>query len=817
MSTLNQAAIPQELKQRRQWVVWRFLPSPNEDTKPRKVLFTPSTGDIAASDDPATWESFEEAVAAFLRGGWEGIGYVFIAGDPFAGIDLDGCVDPETGALIPLAQAIAETFDSYTEKSPSGRGVHIIIRGVMPEGKGRKHGNYEAYSERRFFTITGNHVAGTPLTVEPRQPELDGFLTKYLPQRETASSERPHLALGNDISDDALLQKMFAAKNGAKVQALYQGGASGYASHSEADLALCSHLVWWTNGDANRVDPLFRRSSLMRNKWDERRGQHTYGERTIAYLLEDFAGGYTGGPSMTAALDAEDEWDTPSLLPDSMPPVDALDVDQLPEPFSDWLLDIHKRMQVPLDFPAVGALTVACSLIGRRIGIYPKRHDDWLVVPNQYAMIVGPPSVMKTPALAETMKPLDRLAAEAANTYQSDLGGYESNMMLAEARKKALSKEMDQAAKAKDETRMQELAEQVKDLRPTKPVARRYKSNDGTVEKLGELLLENPQGLLVFRDELTGWLRSLEKQGHEADRAFYLEAWNGTGSFDVDRISRGTLHIPGLCLSILGGIQPGPLASYVYAATSEDSAGNDGLLQRFGLVVWPDIPKTWENVDRWPDTIVKNRAYTVFKRLAALTPDKCGARTPEGEPDAIPALRFTSEAQDIFDQWREALEMRLRSGELEPVMTAHLAKYRSLMPSLALIFHLIEVVDQEAAELPHGVSERAALRATAWCEYLESHARRIYASAANPAMERAAALLSHIRKGEVTHGAPVRDIYRKQWAKLSTPDDVSDALGTLKAFGWLRIREERTGGRPTQRLSLHPDLRKNADTHQAAA
>jgi hypothetical protein len=99
---------------------------------------------------------------------------------------------------------------------------------------------------------------------------------------------------------------------------------------------------------------------------------------------------------------------------------------------------------------------------------------------------------------------------------------------------------------------------------------RRYKTEDATVEKISKILLENPRGILVHRDELSGWLRNLDKQGREGDRSFYLESWNGTGSFDVDRIGRGSLHIPALCLSILGSIQPGPLSSYVYQATPRE-------------------------------------------------------------------------------------------------------------------------------------------------------------------------------------------------------------------------------------------------------
>ena len=169
-------------------------------------------------------------------------------------------------------------------------------------------------------------------------------------------------------------------------------------------------------------------------------------------------------------------------------------------------------------------------------------------------------------------------------------------------------------------------------------------------------------------------------------------------------------------------------------------------------------------------------------------------------------MRFTSEAQEVFDQWRDELEGRLRTGELPPALESHLAKYRSLMPSLALIFQLIEYVDSTSEGGAVGL--RATLQAAAWCEYLESHATRLYSSAENPAMEGARALLDHIRKGDVQDGDSTRSVYRKHWAKLSTPEEVSSACGVLEEFGWIRVEVIKTSGRSTSKLRLLPSLRE---------
>jgi putative DNA primase/helicase len=657
------------------------------------------------------------------------------------------------------------------------------------------------YDSGRFFTVTGQHLPGTPRKIEERQVEVEVLHRKIF--GFTKGETNGHLSHGtsNDLSDTEILTRASQASNGQAFDKLWTGDTSGYASSSEADLALCSRLAFWTGGDPGRVDELFRQSELYRPKWDERHfgDGKTYGQATIEKALEGATEFYVPG---------DDEWEGPVPLPEGLPPVAILDSTMLPEPLRGWIVDVSERMQIPPDFAAAGAVVVAGSLIGRKVGINPKRQDDWLVVPNLWGAVVGRPSLMKSPALAEIRKPLARLIAEAYEDYQKAILAYETDVMVAEATKAALKDELKkaakEAAKSGDRSNLNKIARHSQDAElPKEPVLRRYKTEDATVEKISEILLENPRGILVHRDELSGWLRNLDKQGHEGDRAFYLESWNGTGSFDVDRIGRGSLHVPALCLSILGSIQPGPLSTYVYQATQGEK-GDDGLLQRFQLLVWPDPSPTWTNVDRWPDTEAKNRAYKVFKKLDALNPQDFGASGEDEE--GIPAVRFADEAQEVFDRWRNELEGRLRTAELPPALESHLAKYRSLMPSLALIFQLIEFVDGTGEGGAVGL--RATLQAAAWCEYLETHATRLYSSAENPAMEGARALLDRIRKGDVSDGDSTRSVYRRHWAKLSTPEEVSSACSVLEEFGWLRIEVAKTIGRSTTRLRLHPTLRE---------
>lgn len=175
------------------------------------------------------------------------------------------------------------------------------------------------------------------------------------------------------------------------------------------------------------------------------------------------------------------------------------------------------------------------------------------------------------------------------------------------------------------------------------------------------------------------------------------------------------LHIPAACIAMLGGIQPGKLQSYIHDAIN-GGTGDDGLLQRFGMLVWPDVAGEWINIDRWPDTAAKNIAFETFQRLDAMPP---GTDPETGSP--APAIySFSTEAQAMFESWRHEFETSLRSGEHHPAMESHLAKYRKLVPAIALTCALADGETEVSAE--------SLARALAWSEYLQTHAARAYAA-----------------------------------------------------------------------------------------
>jgi hypothetical protein len=190
----------------------------------------------------------------------------------------------------------------------------------------------------------------------------------------------------------------------------------------------------------------------------------------------------------------------------------------------------------------------------------------------------------------------------------------------------------------------------------SKPVERRLIVNDSTFEKLHEIMRENPAGIFVIRDELTGWLAELDRAGREGERSFFLSAWNGDTGHTIDRIKRGTVYVPACCLSMLGGIQPERLRSYLSGGANGVPLPDDGLIQRFQLMVWPDTTDVYTYVDRPPDLAALGQAELIFDRLVSL------------DPDNPPCFQFDPDAQELFVVWIEQLEERLRGNKLSPAL-----------------------------------------------------------------------------------------------------------------------------------------------------
>jgi Protein of unknown function (DUF3987) len=238
-----------------------------------------------------------------------------------------------------------------------------------------------------------------------------------------------------------------------------------------------------------------------------------------------------------------------------------------------------------------------------------------------------------------------------------------------------------------------------------------------------------------------------------------------------------------------------------------NGAGDDGLISRFQLAVFPDQDRPFQIVDRQPDTGAKNRAFDIFKAFDELSPANVGAEVDE--PGGIPFLRFAPSAQEFFYGWWADLEAKLRSDET-PIIESHLSKYRSLMPALALLFHPVDLVDRAPTEpIRRGpVSLEATTMAAVWCDFLEKHARRIYQSGSDGDMGPARTLAGRIAES-LPNPFRARMVLRKCWSGLTTPEDVDRALGILEEHGWVypvKVPSGEKGGASTVEYHVNPAI-----------
>jgi putative DNA primase/helicase len=491
------------------------------------------------------------------------------------------------------------------------------------------------------------------------------------------------------------------------------------------------------------------------------------------------------------------DWPDPQPIPEDLPPVAVFDPVLLPSTVRPWVVDIAERMQCPIEFPAVCAMVALAAIIGRRASIRPLQLDDWTEYVNLWGMLIGRPSMMKSPPMKKVLTPIRILTEAARDEYKAAMKVYERQRELADIEAKQAKRKVE-AALAKGED-VETLSDGLVPDLPEKPKRRRYVVNDTTVEALAEVLSENPNGVLVERDEMMGFLQSLERPGQNGAREFYLESWAGNACFESDRIGRGNTSVTGACTSILGSIQPGPLGMYLSEAI-RGGRGDDGFMQRFQLSVWPDDPGEWRVVDRYPDKEARDLAFDVFKRLENLNPMAVGAESDIFDESGVPFFHFDPVGQERFNAWMTARENRLRRTEEHPAMESHLIKYRKLIPALSLIIHL-----SEARKGP--VGHDAVARAIAWGDLLETHARRIYAVGIEPGVVHARALAKKIVAGEVADGFTDRDIYRNHWSLLSDKHQVQLAVAELVDLDWLRVENQTTQGRPKVVHRINPAAR----------
>lgn len=373
MGKSDYSRVPKELKALPNWVCWGW------NGELLKKPINPLTGCGAKAGHPETWGTFEQAYKHVELGTCKGVGFEFADGGGLVGVDLDHCLDGNSGEITsPFVCQAVRAFRSYSEISPSGTGLHIICRGKLP-GPGIHREKIEMYDSGRFFTVTGKQFS--PDSLADAQDAINryyGVLTKrakpaQAPEKSTGEEQRPLL------SDDELIDR---ARKSAKFDQLWRGDIQGYPSQSEADLALCNSLAFWAGRDAEQMDRLFRQSGLMRPKWDRKQSGTTYGKITIKKAIDECPRVYSGRATakedfyavkIGPAKKKDDVFGRSNAKPEKLPTFSAA--------------ELQDKKLPPLKFIVNNVLPQGLALLASP----PKYGKSWLVLDLCLSVAAGKP------------------------------------------------------------------------------------------------------------------------------------------------------------------------------------------------------------------------------------------------------------------------------------------------------------------------------------------------------------------------------------------------------------------------------------------
>jgi len=507
-----------------------------------------------------------------------------------------------------------------------------------------------------------------------------------------------------------------------------------------------------------------------------------------------------------------DEWSAPQPVEDELLPVLAFEETFLPAAIRPWVKDVTERMSVSLDFTGPCALVTIAGIVGRRAFVFPKQFDkEWKEAIAISGMIIASSGKLKTPTWKTFTTPVfaqdiawRKEHSELAVKYEADLGTWQKNQKklkaLLEAEPKLpVNTTTDSPEWKKYKQEREKWAGEVEKCNPDEteppepPPARRCVLSDATPEAMHEIMEENPEGVLYYRDEMSSWVAELDKKDREVERGLFLAAMNGNDYYPVDRIGRGNVFAI-MCASLFGGFQPDTFKEFLGNSCNVAS----GLIPRFHFLIWPDEQRR-SPIDRAANDEAKNHFAQIINTLSTLTAESI-------------ELHFDEQAQVAFNSWLEALEEKI-DCEKNSGKQSHLAKYRGALPKIAGLLQLVDLVAK--GKTPSLLAGRHVIdlehfaMASKLMVYLESHMIRAYGCVRTAFRTAEIALAKHLSDGDLKDGFATRDVYRKRWAGLSDKDTVEIVLENLEEKGWVRSHTSAApanGGWPTKRWEINPHI-----------
>lgn len=489
----------------------------------------------------------------------------------------------------------------------------------------------------------------------------------------------------------------------------------------------------------------------------------------------------------------------------SIPKVDVPELDQsvIPGVFMNRCVDVSERLGVPIEMIFLPMLASLGSYIGLRLAVQPKASDfSWIELLTIWTLTIARPSAKKSVCQRVATAPLNKVANKLITEYLEQKAEISTTKDMLQAKYKktlgVINKKKGLTNDGALELQMEliDIQKRLDDL-PLGP--KRLITSDSTMEKLCELIGDNPNGLAVIRDEVAGWILSMKKSGREGEREFYLEAWNGLGTFDQDRIGRGHIHVDNPRITVIGGTQPGKVEDLINPMSPKFV--DDGLLQRFQFLLFYETQSRLPEYDRAESQMAKTEVEEVFEAF-----ERAEFYDDLWRQDDICVVPFSAEARPMVDKWYQELNDKTTVlGEGQEMLESHLCKFTGLMPKIALLMECVE----SYRDLPSmsSISPSSTKKAITLVAFLEQHARNLYSSIDKQPYRGALRLAGHIKSGKLPDGMTMRDLSRKHWKGTKNKEELDAALSVLEEHNWIKLFTNKPEtGRPSEIIRIHPEV-----------
>lgn len=762
--------VPDELKQLPKWVLWKEV---IRDGKSTKVPYS-VTGSPAKSNDPSTWSTFQEAVDHCK--GYNGIGFMFSADDPYVGIDLDGCRDPETGRVCEWATEIAQRVNSYTEISPSGTGVKIWCRAKPQTTKGIKTQlgitpvcdklpGIEIYSHRRYFAVTGERLDTCDSGIKQREEAFNWLTEKYFPQPEGKPPQPSTKGRRREHSGSDTVERC------RKYVAKMEPSVSGQRGHDKLLAAAGVCAVGFNLSKPEALEVLHEFNAHCQPPWPDSELARKYDEalnttdKASGYLLEQSQPVENNGKAHNQAVNNRTE-QKPSRN-GTQPPSEASTIEDLtdipqlefpvgalPECVAGIIQAVAHSMVVPLAYAGAVILPLLSMCIGATHTLRIK--NGWFERAILWVLVVGNSGTGKSHPLSKLAEALIDLDFQRIAENDQRRKEYEEALAVYTAEKKSWEAERKRLQRAGED------ADIPPPEKPDEPVEVRGLIQDATLEEVVRLHQMNPRGLGIIVDEADSWLSSFNsyRSGRGGDESKWLSIHSGKHVMNDRKTVRGS-YVKRPTVSLVSTTQPQTLA-----AGMKGKSVHNGLYPRFLFVNPPERERVWTDADV-PQRLLE-QLRSVYQRLQSLTfvvdefGDKKSRLVDLGEP-----------ARKLWvDQYnRNGEETKQETG----IIRAALSKMPGQLARIALVLHCTDCVWNGTPPDTIPLSESTMRNAIILADYFANESRRVFTMFTTSPEDLARAELVELIKskgGEVTP----RDL---QHSKRKYRKDVSRARADL--------------------------------------